>query len=111
MSNWSKLREKLRLNESSQPPAESKKRRRLDISESVARSRSRAEAASLEGSHREEEESEAASRPEKLSKKERAFRSNIVALDCEMVGIGLSGKQSALARCSIVSSFHVSHFP
>ena len=26
-----------------------------------------------------------------------------VALDCEMVGIGLTGKQSALARCSIVS--------
>lgn len=28
--------------------------------------------------------------------------SQIVAMDCEMVGVGLSGKQSALARCSIV---------
>jgi RNA exonuclease 4 len=26
----------------------------------------------------------------------------IIAMDCEMVGIGLTGKQSALARCSIV---------
>jgi hypothetical protein len=27
---------------------------------------------------------------------------NIVAMDCEMVGVGASGKQSVLARCSIV---------
>ena len=30
------------------------------------------------------------------------MKSNYVGLDCEMVGIGLSGKQSALARCCIV---------
>lgn len=29
-------------------------------------------------------------------------KSNYVGLDCEMVGIGLSGKQSALARCCMV---------
>ncbi|TMW65712.1 hypothetical protein Poli38472_008354 [Pythium oligandrum] len=28
--------------------------------------------------------------------------SKIVAMDCEMVGVGLSGRQSVLARCSIV---------
>lgn len=28
--------------------------------------------------------------------------SNIVAMDCEMVGVGLSGDRSVLARCSIV---------
>mmetsp|Transcript_25735 Transcript_25735/g.24595 ORF Transcript_25735/g.24595 Transcript_25735/m.24595 type:complete len:398 (-) Transcript_25735:293-1486(-) len=30
------------------------------------------------------------------------MKSNYVGLDCEMVGIGLSGKQSALARCCLV---------
>lgn len=30
------------------------------------------------------------------------MKSNYIGLDCEMVGIGLSGKQSALARCCIV---------
>ena len=30
------------------------------------------------------------------------MKSNYVGLDCEMVGIGLSGKQSALARCCMV---------
>jgi RNA exonuclease 4 len=30
------------------------------------------------------------------------MKSNYVGLDCEMVGIGLSGKQSALARCCVV---------
>lgn len=29
-------------------------------------------------------------------------KSNYVALDCEMVGIGINGKQSALARCCVV---------
>lgn len=30
------------------------------------------------------------------------MKSNYIGLDCEMVGIGLSGKQSALARCCMV---------
>ena len=30
------------------------------------------------------------------------MKSNYVGLDCEMVGIGLTGKQSALARCCMV---------
>jgi RNA exonuclease 4 len=30
-------------------------------------------------------------------------KANYVALDCEMVGIGYNGKQSALARCCIVN--------
>lgn len=30
------------------------------------------------------------------------MKSNYVGLDCEMVGIGLTGKQSALARCCLV---------
>ena len=30
------------------------------------------------------------------------LKSNYVGLDCEMVGIGLTGKQSALARCCVV---------
>ena len=29
-------------------------------------------------------------------------KSKYVALDCEMVGVGLDGKRSMLARCSIV---------
>ncbi|RYY77576.1 hypothetical protein EON63_18465 [archaeon] len=32
----------------------------------------------------------------------KQLRHRILALDCEMVGIGLSGKVSALARCSVV---------
>lgn len=30
------------------------------------------------------------------------LKSNYIGLDCEMVGIGLTGKQSALARCCVV---------
>lgn len=37
-------------------------------------------------------------------KKYKYLISKIIAMDCEMVGIGSSGKQSALARCSIVST-------
>lgn len=33
---------------------------------------------------------------------ERIMRKKVVALDCEMVGIGPTGKLSALARCSMV---------
>jgi len=33
---------------------------------------------------------------------ERQMRKRVVGLDCEMVGLGLTGKTSALARCSIV---------
>lgn len=39
----------------------------------------------------------------RILKKYRVQSHKYVALDCEMVGIGLSGKQSALARCSMVS--------
>lgn len=44
----------------------------------------------------------------KLAKKKEARtaewidNASIVAMDCEMVGVGLSGKQSVLARCSLV---------
>jgi hypothetical protein len=31
------------------------------------------------------------------------LKANYVGLDCEMVGIGLDGKQSALARCCLVN--------
>jgi RNA exonuclease 4 len=33
---------------------------------------------------------------------ERIMRKKVVALDCEMVGLGEKGKESALARCSVV---------
>lgn len=33
---------------------------------------------------------------------EKQMRKRAVALDCEMVGLGPTGKQNALARCSIV---------
>jgi Exonuclease. len=55
------------------------------------------------------EEAEAAKRAQKEKEKQEAYEKSIpdevkkshVALDCEMVGIGIDGKQSALARVSI----------
>lgn len=55
------------------------------------------------------EEAEAAKRAQKEKEKQEAYEQSIpdeikkshVALDCEMVGIGIDGKQSALARVSI----------
>jgi RNA exonuclease 4 len=55
------------------------------------------------------EEAEVAKRAQKEKEKQEAYENSIpdeikksyVALDCEMVGIGIEGKQSALARVSI----------
>lgn len=38
----------------------------------------------------------------KTNRLEEKMRKLVVGLDCEMVGVGISGKQSCLARCSIV---------
>jgi hypothetical protein len=46
------------------------------------------------------EKDEKADMSDNLSEK---LKANYVGLDCEMVGIGLDGKQSALARCCLVN--------
>ena len=95
-SNWLKLKEKLKKTQSEKEPIQQPnqkkkniKKRKLEISETL----------------QEAKRIEIESKPvveEKLGRQERIRRSKYVALDCEMVGIGLTGKQSALARCSLV---------
>lgn len=49
-----------------------------------------------------EEVALAAAKVANKKKWERMLSSKILAVDCEMVGIGIGGKVSALARCSVV---------
>ena len=53
-----------------------------------------------------EKDAENSSRPQEPEQKESRIsakiKANYVGLDCEMVGIGPSGTQSALARCCLV---------
>ena len=74
-SNWSKLKNKVAKPNSSV--------------------HAKAEAASIEA----ESAEQAAHQEAKLSAK---IKANYIGLDCEMVGIGATGVQSALARCCVV---------
>jgi interferon-stimulated 20 kDa exonuclease-like 2 len=81
-SNWASLRAKLSI--SSKPKAKSKTINQQSLSTSTT------------------DPNPITTTP--ISKKwEKILKDKILALDCEMVGIGLSGKVSALARCSVVN--------
>lgn len=51
----------------------------------------------------EETDKTASKKGKKKKKKSKDFRDNIVALDCEMVGVGKKGRFSVLARACVVS--------
>lgn len=91
-SNWSKLKEKLAASNTSNAST-GKGIKRRELSQSV------------NASHVTQQESDDTTTDaisKAISRRTKALRDKIVALDCEMVGIGLSGKQSVLARCSMV---------
>jgi hypothetical protein len=107
-SNWDLLKQKLTvnsLNSSSakttasvvlSAPAESgarsaKKKRRIDLKKAVSIAERKDPIPASE------------SIEEEIAKSESfVSKSRYVGLDCEMVGIGASGKQSALARCCLI---------
>eukprot|EP01039_Chlorochromonas_danica_P007774 gene7774-8585_t len=72
-SNWLSLKNKLGLSSKPKPKAEEENRSSASATQSLP-----------------------------AEKWKKLMRDRIVALDCEMVGIGLNGKVSALARCSLI---------
>jgi RNA exonuclease 4 len=94
MSNWAALKSRLTSGVEGEAPAskQSRKRPRGELIEAVQHQRRRKQA----------EEATAASAVKAKANEPPLPPSNYVALDCEMVGVGASGKRSALARCAIV---------
>lgn len=85
MSNWQKLKRKLDCGSSDSTKIDNRsKKSRYDLKAAV-------------------ESKKVISAPIKRSK----LNDKYVGLDCEMVGTGLTGKDSALARCSLVSCSNV----
>eukprot|EP01041_Mallomonas_annulata_P002810 gene2810-5528_t len=86
-SNWKKLKSKLESTE--HIPTNNKKRKRTEINDAIMIA--------------EPKKSSSASQPSSGDTITEAEKSLYLGLDCEMVGLGPSGKMSALARCSLVN--------
>ena len=94
-SNWDSLKRKIASTGSNADTAGNiaKTTRRTDINDSIERK-------SIKSSNYiDNTRTDETDRSKRISSK---VKSNYIALDCEMVGTGLSGKHSALARCSMV---------
>ena len=96
-SNWKKLQSKIVTTPSSSASASSK--------EHGKKNRNPSSAATSTPTNHSVTTSNAEVTFNSLSKHtslEAKMRKLVVGLDCEMVGMGISGKQNALARCSVV---------
>lgn len=86
MSNWNKLKQKIGASDKKKEPAVEKGKK----------------------THQENEDSFFPTNLDPEEKKLlgmlKRLRDKAVALDCEMVGTGMNGKYSELARCSLVDS-------
>lgn len=85
VSNWASLAAKI----GSDPSNAAKKRKRQEVEEKEQESKHQSKTSKTKGSL-----------PENVPEH---VKSKYIGLDCEMVGIGLTGKQSALARCCCVN--------
>lgn len=88
MSSWEALKRKLQS--TSEPSSSLRKRKRIDLNQAAKQS----DENSLE---------DPASSMLPQDFVPQRTKDRYVALDCEMVGIGPSGRRSALARCSLVN--------
>lgn len=91
MSNWSKLKRKIQSSE----PSHGKKTKEQQQNVKLMNGGDTSVSSTYEAK-------EEATRKYKLRRLEERMKNDLVALDCEMVGIGPNGKVSALARCSLV---------
>ncbi|KAG7397640.1 hypothetical protein PHYBOEH_000399 [Phytophthora boehmeriae] len=85
-SNWLALKSKIqRQDHNKKGPQTTEKKRDLDVK-----------------AHKQRAKQEKQTKRQQARTAEWVDNSRIVGMDCEMVGVGLSGKTSVLARCSIV---------
>jgi len=101
MSNWEKLQQKLTAT-----AAASNKKRKFDNKKGTPHSSSvgtKGNDVSKKGAKTNDNESIMSTLDAKAAKIPEHIRTKYVGLDCEMVGIGPSGKCSVLARCCLTS--------
>jgi RNA exonuclease 4 len=109
-SNWIKLKTKLAASKPQENNSATGVDSHIRKLSKTSRKRTREISQVIESSKASADASDATSKPEEagnivLSSKYKHLRPRIVAMDCEMVGIGINGKHSALARCSIVDFY------
>lgn len=92
-SNWSKLKGKLQTVEAS-TSGKAPKRKRTELKDAIA-----GPPAVIEPN---ENDNKVYAGGLYVKSLKEEIRQRYVGLDCEMVGIGIDGKQSALARCCVV---------
>lgn len=98
-SNWSQLAKQ--INAGSNPKALKRKQERLALEEAKRSERIDGEGS---GQHRHGGTVDASSPPKKpMPTGRNTALTDLVALDCEMVGVGVDGKKSILARVSVVN--------
>ena len=95
-SNWSKLKKKVEIEAQNKPLKPNSKRLKINLNEPIPETVS-------DKSH--EHSYNIPDCIKSLKYLPESVTSKYVGLDCEMVGIGDKGKQSALARCCLVD-FH-----